>query len=266
VDERALIVGAVATAPDSVALWEGIRAHFLEVGSPMDYTLYSNHDRLTEQLMDGDVDVAWLSPLAFVRARRRAGGMVMPLVVGDTDRDVRSHVVMRRLETPFTLGALEGMTLAVGSRDSASSRVLPLFFLRQAGVDLSAVRVLPMEVDVGKGGQTGRADREVLQVVREGRASAGVVTDRAWREAENTPASDGLRVVWSSPTYDGAVFASMSSVPTGLRTSFEHGIRSMHAADPRHRAVLERVGVSGWVPARESGYSTLRQAVEELTW
>ena len=72
-DERALIVGAVATVPESVALWEGIRAHFAEVGAPMDYTLYSNHERLTDQLMDGEVDVAWLSPLAYVRARRRAG-------------------------------------------------------------------------------------------------------------------------------------------------------------------------------------------------
>lgn len=265
-DERALIVGAVATMPESVALWEGIRAHFAEVGAPMDYTLYSNHERLTDQLMDGEVDVAWLSPLAYVRARRRAGAMVVPLIVGDTDRDVRSHVVMRVHERPFDLAALHGLTVAVGSRDSACSRVLPLFFLRQAGVELDALKVLAVELDVGKGGQTGRADREVLRTVREGRAEAGVVSGRAWMAAQRDGEAEGLRVVWSSPTYDGAVFASLASLPTGLRASFETGIRSMRATDPRHRVLLERVGVGGWVPAREAGYTFLRQALDELTW
>lgn len=264
-EERPLIVGAVATHPESVRIWEGIRAHFTDLGAPMDYTLYSNFDRLTEQLMSGQVDVAWLSPLAFVRARRKAGAMVVPLLVGDTHRDVRSHVVMPVQASAFSLAALRGATIAVGSRDSATARVLPLYFLREAGVDLAQLRVLPQEVDVGKGGETSGAEQQVATAVREGRAQAGVVGEHAWREMVAAGASEGLRVVWSSPAYDGAVFCSLASVPTVLRLAFERSMRAMDLGHPRQRLVLERCGISGWVPARESGYASLKRAVEELS-
>lgn len=263
-EERPLIVGAVATHPDSVLVWEGIRAHFQELREPMDFTLYSNFDRLTDQLAGGLVDVAWLSPLAFVRARRRSGVMVVPLLVGDTYRDTRSHIVVREGGAPFSLSALSGGTLAVGARDSAQARILPLFFLKQAGVDLRAVRVLPQELDLGKGGESARAEEEVLDAVRSGRASAGVVGDRAWRRAEAAGRTEGLTLAWSTPPYDGAVFCSLASVPTVHRTAFERGMRAMDPARPAQRVVLDRVGVRGWVPARESGYASLRQAVDEL--
>jgi ABC-type phosphate/phosphonate transport system substrate-binding protein len=142
--------------------------------------------------------------------------------------------------------------------------VLPLFFLRQAGVDLGSVRLLPLEVDLGKGGETWRAEWEVLDAVRSGRAAAGVVGERAWRAAGEQGRCEGLSVVWSSPACDGAVFCSLVSVPTVLRSAFERVMREMSPANPAQRRVLEQVGVSGWVPARASGYAALRQAVDEL--
>jgi len=260
-EERPLIVGAVATHPESVLVWEGIRAHFLDLGAPMDFTLYSNFDRLTDQLMGGHVDLAWLSPLAFVRVRRRTGPIVVPILVGDTERETRTHLVMRENDVRFSPEALHGVTLAVGSRDSARARILPLYGLRQAGVDIGSLRVLPQELDVGKGGETSRAELEVLAAVREGRARAGVVSDAVWRHAGSL--ADGLRVSWSTAPYDGAVFCALASVPTIFRTSFERVMRAMDASNPRQRQVLERVHVGGWVPAREAGYVTLRQAVED---
>jgi phosphonate transport system substrate-binding protein len=51
-----------------------------------------------EELIAGRVDVAWNSPLAWVRARRLAaadGVKLTPVTMRDTDCDLRSLVVVR---------------------------------------------------------------------------------------------------------------------------------------------------------------------------
>lgn len=262
-EERPVIVGAVATHPDSLVHWEGVRACFLGQRTLMDYTLYSNFDRLTDQLLAGQVDVARLSPLAFVRARRRIGGLLAPLVVGDRDRDTRSHLVVREGAAPFAPTDLEGATLAIAGSDNAAARILPLYFLRQAGVQLPRVEMLPHELDPGKGGESLVSERAVLAAVREGRAVAGVVGDRAWRSARASGELAGLVEVWASPVYDGALYCSLASVPTVLRTDFERVMRAMSPGVPEQAVVLELAGVGGWVSARESGYVALRHAIDE---
>src|SRR3989454_10165521 len=71
-DETVLLLGAVAYDPKVVTIWEGFKAYFARQGLMMDYVLYSNYERQVDALMSGHIHVAWNSPLAWVRARRRA--------------------------------------------------------------------------------------------------------------------------------------------------------------------------------------------------
>ena len=58
--------------PKVVTIWEGFQDWFATQGLAFDYLLYSNYERMVEDLVDGRLDVAWNSPLAWVRARRLA--------------------------------------------------------------------------------------------------------------------------------------------------------------------------------------------------
>ena len=63
-----------------------------------DYVLYSNYERQVEDLVAGRIDVAWNSPLAWVRSERlarRRRRRVEALTMRDTDRDLTSVVVVR---------------------------------------------------------------------------------------------------------------------------------------------------------------------------
>ena len=70
------LLGAVAYDPKVVAIWTGFRDWFVEHGFPFDYVLYSHYERQVDELVAGRIQVAWNSPLAWVRARRvaQAGG------------------------------------------------------------------------------------------------------------------------------------------------------------------------------------------------
>jgi len=68
VDSQALRVGAVAYDPKVVTIWEGFKAYFEKRGAPIDYILYSNYDaHQVEANLAGEVEVAWNSPLAWVK-------------------------------------------------------------------------------------------------------------------------------------------------------------------------------------------------------
>src|SRR5437773_6768706 len=147
-----ILLGAVAYDPKVVSIWEGIRVHFREEGAPMDFALFSNYERQVESLLAGHIDVAWNTPLAHVRVKRRTQGRSLSLGMRDSDRDFRAKVVVRKDAGISDLAALAGRTLAVGSRDSTQARILPLHFLAEAGADLSSVRLLPFDTDIGKHG------------------------------------------------------------------------------------------------------------------
>ena len=67
-----VLLGAVAYDPKVVTIWDGFRSWLRASGLDFDYVLYSNYERQVTDLVDGRVDVAWNSPLAWVRARRLA--------------------------------------------------------------------------------------------------------------------------------------------------------------------------------------------------
>ena len=91
-----ILLGAVAYDPKVVTIWEGIREHFREQGAPLDFALFSNYERQVESLLSGHIDVAWDTPLAHVRVRRRTGGKSLSLGMRDSDRDFHSKIVVRK--------------------------------------------------------------------------------------------------------------------------------------------------------------------------
>ena len=116
-----LVMGAVAYAPKVVTIWEGFKAWFVEHGLPFDYVLYSNYERMAEELVAGRLDVAWNSPLAWVRAQRLAaahGVTVTPLAMRDTDCDLISVIVVRANGPIHDVADLAGCTVGVGAPDS----------------------------------------------------------------------------------------------------------------------------------------------------
>ena len=117
-------IGAVAYDPKVVTIWEGIRDHLTDAGLPTDFALYSSYERQVEALLAGHVDIAWNTPLAHVRVRRRTGGTSRSLGMRDSDRDFRSKVIVRRDAGITSVDALAGRRLAVGSRDSTQARMI----------------------------------------------------------------------------------------------------------------------------------------------
>ena len=141
------------------------------------YDLFSNYERQIEELLKGHIDVAWNTPLAHVQVRQRTGDASLSLGMRDSDRDFRAKVIVRRDSRIKSLKDLQGKTLAVGSSDSTQARILPLYFIANEGIDLNLVKLLPFDTDLGKHGDTGTSEIDVLKALHEGQVefARGVV-------------------------------------------------------------------------------------------
>ena len=259
-----ILLGAVAYDPKVVSIWEGIRDYFQAAGVAFDFALFSNYERQVEMLLEGKIDIAWNTPLAHVRVKKATGQRSLSLGMRDSDRDFRSKVVVRKDAGIRSVKDLLGKTLAVGSRDSTQARILPLHFLATEGVDLAAVKLLPFDTDLGKHGDTGTSEIDVLAALRDGRAQAGTVGDLIWvlEQAAGRIDPSQLEVLWTSPGFDHCMFDALPSLAAKKSEAFTRALFAMSWDDPAHRPLLELEGLKQWMPPREEGYASLVAALD----
>lgn len=233
----------------------------------MDFVLFSNYERQVESLLKGHIDIAWNTPLAHVRVQQQTNDRSLSLGMRDADQDFHSRVVVRSDAGINTLKDLEGKTLAVGSRDSTQARILPLHFLRDKGVDLDRVTLLKFDTDVGKHGDTGSSELDVLEAVKDGRAQAGTVGDLIWVGEQSAGHIDThlIRSLWTTPPFDHCMFDALPELDAGKIERFKKALFGMRWDVPEHRRLLELEGLKAWMPPRETGYESLRLALAEPT-
>ena len=263
--EQIILLGAVAYDAKVVTIWEGIREHFHNEGAPMDVVLFSNYERQVDFLLKGHIDIAWNTPLAHVRVRQGTGDRSLSLGMRDSDRNFHARIVVRSDSGIRQLKDLEGKTLAVGSRDSTQARILPLHFLRCEGVDLTKVNLLKFDTDVGKHGDTGTSELDVLRALADGRADAGAVGDLVWVNEQSAGHIDTklIQSLWTTPPFDHCMFDALPELGAEKVERFQKALFAMKWEVPEHRRLLELEGLKVWMPPRETGYDSLRQAIAD---
>jgi len=263
-------MGAVAYDPKVVTIWEGFRSWFASEGLPFDFVLYSNYERQVDDLLDGHIHAAWNSPLAWVRARRRAaaeGRDVRALVMRDTDRDLTSVVVVRSDSPIEGVPDLAGAKVATGAVDSPQATLIPLSYLRhQAKVAEDAIAVRRFDIGVGLHGDHIGGERDAAKALAAGEVDAACMIDSNHllfgREGTLTPGS--TRVLAQTGAYDHCNMTVVDTAPADLVERFADLLRSMSYADPAVRPLLDLEGLTSWEEGRTTGYSALEKAVDEV--
>jgi len=264
VTSRPLLVGAVAYTPNVVPIWEGIRDYFADTPTPMDFVLFSNYGRQVDSLLDGTIDVAWNTNLAWVRTVMLTGGICRALAMRDTDVTFSTLLVTRPGSGLRDITDLKGRRLALGSRDSAQAAILPVHFLRQAGLTESDVELLRIDSDLGKHGDTGRSELEAIRAVLDEQADAAALGITTWEAIGRDELMPGaLESFWQSPQYCHCNFTALDATPTAITDPWVEHLLAMDWANPEHRRILEMEGLRQWVPPNLDGYASLFEAVRE---
>jgi phosphonate transport system substrate-binding protein len=264
-----LLLGAVAYDPKVVTIWDGFRVWLRGQGLAFDYVLYSNYERQVEELVAGRIELAWNSPLAWVRATRLArvaGVTVRPVTMRDTDCDLRSLVVTRSDSPVQTARDLRGRVVATGAVDSPQATLLPLSLLRGAGLQPGTdVHVRRFDVGVGLHGDHIGGERDAARALAAGEADAACMIDASLLlfAREGVLPSGTARVIAQTAPYDHCMMTAGPAADAAVVEEFGGLLLGMSYADPRLRPLLDLEGLKQWRPPRLEGYRQLEHAVDE---
>ena len=257
-------LGAVAYDPKVVTIWTGFRDWFLRHDFSFDYVLYSHYERQVDELVNGRIEAAWNSPLAWVRARRLAeasGENVSALAMRDTDRDLSSVVVVRADSSIQSVADLNGKTVGVGAVDSPQATLLPLAHLRAAGVE---VQVRRFDVGVGLHGDHIGGERDAARALIAGDVDAACMIDgnHLRFSREGTLPSGATRVITQTQPFDHCNMTVGPSADADTSRRFAQLLLGMSYADPELRQLFDLEGLTRWCDGRTEGYAPLESAVD----
>jgi len=263
-------VGAVAYDPKGVTIWEGMRRYFHEEAHvPVEVVLFQSYEAQVQALLaqPGEtvphIDIAWNTNLAYLQADEWSRHACRAVAMRDTDLGWMTKIVAVTGGPVSTISDLKDRTLALGSRDSGHAAILPVHFLDQEGLrEGKDYQSLRFNSDLGKHGDTGASEVDVVRAVLDGRADAGAIGSPFWNTVRNEHLvpEDALTEIWSSPSYNHCMFTARADFEVNREQQFVEALSAMSYDNLDHRAILDAEGLKRWLPPRLEGYGALREA------
>ncbi|WP_083612543.1 PhnD/SsuA/transferrin family substrate-binding protein [Mycobacterium sp. ST-F2] len=263
-----VLLGAVAYDPKVVTIWFGFREWLRKHDLDFDFILYSNYERQAEDLVAGRIDVAWNSPLAWLRCERLAaarGLTVTALLMRDTDQDLTSVFVVRADSRYQTLADLKGARVALGAIDSPQATLIPLAALADAGLlPGCGLGVTRFDVGVGLHGDHIGGERDAVRALLDGRVDAAAIIDanHLGFGRDGTIPAGSVRIIGQTTPFDHCNLTVVDTAPADEIEKLRELLESMSYDDETVRPLLDLEGLTRWVPGRTSGYEVLDTAVD----
>ena len=235
----------------------------------IDFVLYSTYDAQVDANLSGEIDVAWNSPLAWVKSQIVSGDGCRAIAMRDSDRDLTTKILVGTNSKLTSLADLKGKTVAVGASDSPQATLIPLGMIADAGLDPGCdFRVSYNDVMVGKHGDHVGGEREAAKALAAGLADAACVLDANYPVFINEGTLDPgtTRVLATTPPFDHCNFTVRADRADARIQPFIDTLLAMSFQDPKVRVLMELEGLKQWLPARTSGYAQLEKAVHRFNF
>jgi ABC-type phosphate/phosphonate transport system substrate-binding protein len=240
-----------------------------EAHVPVEVVLFQSYEAQVAALLSepGEalprIDIGWNTNLAFIQADAWSNHRCRPIAMRDTDLGWMTKIVAVTGGPVTKLADLKRRTLALGSRDSGHAAILPVHFLEREGIfEGKDYQSLRFNTDLGKHGDTGTSESDVVRAVLDGRADAGAIGSPFWNAVRNERLvpEGALTEIWSSPPFNHCMFTARSDLDPALEKAFAKALFAMSFDNPIHRPVLEAEGLRQWIAPQLDAYASLRDA------
>ncbi len=266
--QKPIMLGAVAYDPKVIPIWDIIRDYFNDNGVRLDYILFSNYEAQVEYLLSGKIDVAWNTNVAWVRTYELSNHKAKALLMRDTDIDFKSVFITKASSNIKSIGDLKGKKFGLGSADSAQAAILPLKYLCDELENISEVEIIKFDSDLGKHGDTGRSEFDILEAILNNEIDAGSIGISSWIRMieEGMFPSGEVESFYVSESYCHCNFTVLDSLDKHIVEKFVSTMLSQDPNDPIIKKMMQMEGLNNWVITTQEelkGYDVLTQAMKE---
>jgi phosphonate transport system substrate-binding protein len=216
------------------------------VGRHVVLVLSPNMPRAIEELSVGNVELAYLTPVAYLRAHEKGGATLIAKIVSNKQSFFRLEIVVREDSPIRKVGDLTGKKFAFGD---------PAALLQRAAVESSGFAI----ESLGSRNYLGHYDNIVRGVLNRD-YDAGIVTDTKARKW----ADKGIRVIYSSPQLPPYNIAATKKLDHATFIKLQKALLSLDKSNLSHLRVLQAMGedYDGFALTSDQEYDIVRKLIK----
>lgn len=262
--EEPLSIGAIPDQdPELLARNYGLVADYLagELGIDVEFRPVTDYDAAVSAFRVGDLDLVWFGGLTGVQARLQVEG-AEAIAQRDIDAEFTSVFIagtdtgIEPIDDVSGLGELRGHTLTFGSDTSTSGRLMPQYFLAEAGVELDDLE-----------GEPGFSDSHdaTIDLVEAGTYEVGALNSQVWesRVAEGSVDTSRVDVIFETPPYYDYHWVARPELGDDLTERIVTAFTGLDAADPDEATILEFFGAERFIETENGNYDRIEQIGRE---
>ena len=211
----------------------------------MQLKLSADLSKAADELASGNVDIAYLTPVAYIKAQRAGGARLVAKTVTRGDKSFQLMLVVHRDSPAKSVRDLAGKSFAFGDPAAILQRAV----LVNAGLRLE---------QLGSHKFIGHYDN-IARGVANGDFDAGILKDTTAYEWERK----GLRVIHKSPELPPYNIVVSRRTDEGLYTAIRRAFLSLDSTNPEHMRVIKSLdpNYSGFAPTSDAEYDVVRKLV-----
>ena len=265
-----LRIGAIPDQkPEKLNRLYGLVANELskQLGVPVQYVPVTNYAAAVSAFRTGNLDLVWFGGLTGVQARLQKPGAQ---VLAQRDIDASFHTIfiantksgLKPVTNVKGLSELKGKRFTFGSDSSTSGRLMPEYFLGQAGVK-------PSQFAGGAAGFSGSHDATIA-LVQSGAYDAGAVNEQVWRSSLHDGKANRSKVmaIWKTPGYPDYHWIAQPNLDKrfgkGFTGRIQKAILSWRPSNPEQKQILSLFGAQQFTTANAKAYGRIEQVGRQI--
>lgn len=246
----------------------GLMATYLgdQLKVPVEYVPVTDYAASVSSFQLGDLDLVWFGGLTGVQARLQTPGSAL-VAQRNIDEEFTSVFIagsgagIAPITSVQGLDAVKNHSITFGSESSTSGRLMPQYFLDQAGVEVGDLSGAP--------GFSGSHDA-TIKAVEAGSFEVGALNSAVWDAAVATKTVDTSKVteVFRTPTYYDYHWLARPGLDKKFGAGFEAAVRKaildLDASVPGHKEILDLFSATSFIPTKASNYDKIESIGRNL--
>jgi phosphonate transport system substrate-binding protein len=237
-----------------------------ELEIPVEFRLIPNSNAAITAFKQAEIELVWLDGLSGVKARSKIQG-AKAIVQRDIDEQFHSLFIAHQssgllpLNELSELEKLRGKTIVFAGRYSISGRIMPQYFLQQAGVTL--------EDFAGQPNFSATPDYTIQQV-ENGVYDVGVVNETLWQQKvdTNTINLDQVYVIWRTPAYSNYHWVIHPNIQQKygqeMTQKIQQAFFNLDPSTPNEKEILDLFDTGRFIPTTNQNYNAIEEISKQL--
>ena len=214
-----------------------------------------------------DLDLVWFGGLSGVQARLQTPNAIV-IAQRDIDKEFKSVFIVNKklkldsISNKNGLKKLKNLRFTFGSENSTSGRLMPEYFLNDAGIKIKDFK--------GKRAGFSGSHDATIALVNSGAFDAGALNKQVWENnlKNNPKRTNNVNLFWITPDYVDYHWVAQGNLDNRFRKGFTKELKStilnLDIKNTEHKKILDMFNAKKFIEAKSSDYKNIESIARKL--